>query len=166
MADLKASRCSKESDSAIFPGTGEILSMLERRGFVADQSIMSKKAQVTEQKMRRKMYHNTQLMLKHYRDIVWALECFPGQVAEELNQPLGDLDALLGAVDTQLAIGNMRLEHRMQSIKQSRVLLDRINDALTVLQYHQRCVWGAGRYQHHSSCDGRIRGVAGADDFA
>lgn len=134
MADLKASRCGKESDSAIFPGTGEILSMLERRGFVADQSIMSKKAQVTEQKMRRKMYHNTQLMLKHYRDIVWALECFPGQVAEELNQPLGDLDALLGAVDTQLAIGNMRLEHRMQSIKQSRVLLDRINDALTVLR--------------------------------
>lgn len=134
MADLKVSRCGEAADSAVFPGTGEILSMLERRGFVEDQSIVSKKARVTEQKMRRKMYHNTQLMLKHYRDIVWALECFPKQVAEELNQPLGDLDALLGAVDTQLAIGNMRLEHRMQSIKRSRLLLDRINDALTVLR--------------------------------
>jgi hypothetical protein len=37
-------------------------------------------------------------------------------------------------VDTQLAMGNTRLEHRMLSIKQSRLLLDRINDALTVLR--------------------------------
>jgi hypothetical protein len=80
------------------------------------------------------MYHNTQMMLKHYRDIVWALECFPEQVAEELDRPLKDLDALLSMVDTQLAMGNTRLEHRMLSIKQSRLLLDRINDALTVLR--------------------------------
>lgn len=85
--------------------------------------------------MGRKYAHqNTQMMLKHYRDIVWALECFPEQVAEELDRPLKDLDALLSMVDTQLAMGNTRLEHRMLSIKQSRLLLDRINDALTVLR--------------------------------
>lgn len=135
MADLKASHCGEATVSDdVSPKAEEILSLLERRGIVEDQSIASKKARAADQKMRRKMYHNTQLMLKHYRDIVWALECFPEQVAEELNQPLGDLDALLGAVDTQLAMGNMRLEHRMQSIKQSRLLLDRINDALTVLR--------------------------------
>ena len=135
MADLKASRYGEAAaNNEISPKAGEILSLLERRGIVEDQSIVSEKARAADQKMRRKMYHNTQLMLKHYRDIVWALECFPEQVAEELNQPLGDLDALLGAVDTQLAMGNMRLEHRMQSIKQSRLLLDRINDALTVLR--------------------------------
>lgn len=135
MADLKASHCGEATVSDdVSPKAEEILSLLERRGIVEDQSIASKKARAADQKMRRKMYHNTQLMLKHYRDIVWALECFPEQVAEELNQPLGDLDALLGAVDTQLAMGNMRLEHRMQSIKQSCLLLDRINDALTVLR--------------------------------
>ena len=135
MADLKASHCGEATvNDDVSPKAEEILSLLERRGIVEDQSIASKKARAADQKMRRKMYHNTQLMLKHYRDIVWALECFPEQVAEELNQPLGDLDALLGAVDTQLAMGNMRLEHRMQSIKQSRLLLDRINDALTVLR--------------------------------
>ena len=135
MADLKASHCGEATVSDdVSPKAEEILSLLERRGIVEDQSIASKKARAADQKMRRKMYHNTQLMLKHYRDIVWALECFPEQIAEELNQPMGDLDALLGAVDTQLAMGNMRLEHRMQSIKQSRLLLDRINDALTVLR--------------------------------
>ena len=51
------------------------------------------------------MYHNTQVMLKHYRDIVWALECFPSEVAQELDQPLKDLDALLSVVDTQVAPG-------------------------------------------------------------
>ena len=134
MADLKATHCGELPSDEVSPKAEQILSMLERRGIVEDQSIASEKARKAEQKMRRKMYHNTQLMLKHYRDIVWALECFPKQIAEELEQPLGDLDALLGAVDTQLAIGNVRLEHRMQNIKQSRLLLDRINDALTVLR--------------------------------
>lgn len=134
MADLKVTHCGELPGDEDPAKTEQILSMLERRGFVEDQSIASEKARKAEQKMRRKMYHNTQMMLKHYRDIVWALECFPQQIAEELEQPLGDLDALLGAVDTQLAIGNVRLEHRMQNIKQSRLLLDRINDALTVLR--------------------------------
>lgn len=134
MEDLKAFRCGEVLNGEISLKTEQILSMLERRGIVEDQSILNEKARKAEQKMRRKMYHNTQLMLKHYRDIVWALECFPKQVAEELNQPLGDLDTLLGAVDSQLAMGNFRLEHRMQNIKQSRLLLDRINDALMVLR--------------------------------
>ena len=116
MADLKATLCG------------------ERRGIVEDHSIVNEKARQAEQALRRNMYHNTQMMLKHYRDIVWALECFPEQVAEELDRPLKDLDALLSMVDTQLAMGNTRLEHRMLSIKQSRLLLDRINDALTVLR--------------------------------
>ena len=41
------------------------------------------------------MYHNTMLMLQHYRDISWALECFPAHIAEELDRPMDDLDALL-----------------------------------------------------------------------
>ena len=99
-----------------------------------DHSIVNEKARQVEKDLRRNMYHNTQMMLRHYRDIVWALECFPEQVAEELDRPLKDLDALLSMVDTQLAMGNARLEHRMLSIKQSRLLLDRINEALTVLR--------------------------------
>ncbi len=92
------------------------------------------KARAAEQELRRNMYHNTQIMLKHYRDIVWALECFPSEIAEELEAPLKDLDALLSVVDTQVALGNAKLEHRLLSVRKSRLLLDRINDALTVLR--------------------------------
>lgn len=134
MADLKATLCGELPQNEFSPQTEQLIALLERRGIVEDHSIVNEKARQAEQALRRNMYHNTQMMLKHYRDIVWALECFPEQVAEELDHPLKDLDALLSMVDTQLAMGNTRLEHRMLSIKQSRLLLDRINDALTVLR--------------------------------
>ena len=132
---LKESHCGEQPAQEFSTQAEQFLSLLERRGIVEDSSILSKKARESEQELRRNMYHNTQVMLKHYRDIVWALECFPQRVAEELDQPLKDLDALLSAVDTQIAMGNARLEHRMLSIQKSRLLLDRINDALTVLRH-------------------------------
>ncbi len=111
MADLKATRCGELPKNEFSPQTEQLISLLERRGIVEDHSIVNEKARQAEQALRRNMYHNTQMMLKHYRDIVWALECFPEQVAEELDRPLKDLDALLSMVDTQLAMGNTRLEH-------------------------------------------------------
>lgn len=134
MADLKATHCGELPKNEFSPQTEQLISLLERRGLMEDHSIVNEKARQVEKDLRRNMYHNTQMMLRHYRDIVWALECFPEQVAEELDRPLKDLDALLSMVDTQLAMGNARLEHRMLSIKQSRLLLDRINEALTVLR--------------------------------
>ena len=135
MADLKASLCGElpNQDSAI--PQEQLRALLERRGIVGDPDIPNAKARLAEQELRRNMYHNTQVMLKHYRDIVWALECFPSEVAQELDQPLKDLDALLSVVDTQVALGNAKLEHRLLSIRKSRMLLDRINEALTVLRH-------------------------------
>ena len=136
MEHMKELHSGEQAGTAVSVQAEQILSLLERRGIVEDQSITSKKAREAEQELRRNMYHNTQMMLRHYRDIVWALECFPQQVAEELDRPLHDLDALLSAVDTQIAMGNAKLEHRMLGIQKSRLLLDRINDALTVLRHN------------------------------
>lgn len=83
---------------------------------------------------KRNMYHNTLLLLQHYRNIVWALECFPATVAEELDHPLGDLDALLDRMDLEFGMNNRKLESRMESVRKSRLLLDRVNEALSVLK--------------------------------
>jgi hypothetical protein len=80
------------------------------------------------------MYHNTLLMLKYYRDITWALECFPADVAAELDHPLGALDALISLINTELSMDNAKLEGRLMSVQKSRLLLDRFNEALTVLR--------------------------------
>lgn len=134
MEHLKASLCG-EAQEGLSPQTEQFLSLLERRGMVENPEITSARIREAEQELRRNMYHNTQSMLKNYRDIVWALECFPERVAEELDRPLKDLDALLSAVDTQLAMNNAKLEHKLLSIQKSRLLLDRINEALTVLRH-------------------------------
>ena len=40
----------------------------------------------------RKSYHNTQLLLQHYRNIAWLLECLPVDVAAELDEPFEGVD--------------------------------------------------------------------------
>ena len=80
------------------------------------------------------MYHNTRILLENYRNITWLLECFPDTVAEELETPLGDLDTLLDRMDLEMGMGNRKLESRLESVRKSRLLLDRINEALSVLK--------------------------------
>lgn len=134
MEHTKEFPCGKPPEQGPSPKAEEMLALLERRGIVANTEISSEKRRQMEQALRKNIYHNTQLMLKSYRDIVWALECFPERVAEELNAPLENLDRLLGMVDLRLALEDAKLEHKLLSIKKSRLLLDRVNDALTVLR--------------------------------
>lgn len=69
-----------------------------------------------------------------YRSILWTLECFPANVAEELDRPLQDLDTLLDRLDLELGLNNRKLESRMESIRRSRLLVDRLNEAVSILK--------------------------------
>lgn len=110
------------------------LEMLTKRGLLEDPEIQDDTVRQAVKTKKRNMYHNTKLMLKHYRDITWALECFPADVAAELDRPLNDLDALLSLINTELGMDNAKLENRLLSVQKSRLLLDRFNEALTVLR--------------------------------
>lgn len=110
------------------------LDMLTRRGLLEDPDIVDDKVRQAAKSKKRNMYHNTQLMLKHYRDINWALECFPANIAEELDRPLNDLDALLSLINAEIGMDNIKLENRLRSVQRSRLLLDRVNEALSVLR--------------------------------
>jgi DNA-directed RNA polymerase specialized sigma subunit len=114
------------------------LNLLTKRGLVEDPRINDEKIRQMEKEKKRRMLHNTKLLLQHYRDITWMLECFPTNIAEELEEPLHDLDALLSAVYEEIEMENRRLEGRLKSINRSRMLLDRLNEALTVLKQKPR----------------------------
>jgi hypothetical protein len=116
----------------------EFLTLLQRRGILADDRISSEARQKADMDKKRKAYHNTMLMLQNYRNIAWALACFPAHIAEELDRPMEGLDALLSMVDVELSLGNRKLEGRLQSIQRSRLLLDRVNEALTMLKTKPR----------------------------
>jgi len=110
------------------------LKLLTKRGLIEDPEIKDDAVRQAAKAKKRNSYHNTKLMLKHYRDITWALECFPADVATELDTPLNDLDALLSLINTELGLYNVKLENRLMSVQRSRLLLDRFNEALTVLR--------------------------------
>lgn len=132
----------KNTKSNSFPEDGQELSsqseafleMLTRRGLLEDSKINDDSVRKAAQAKNRNLYHNTKLMLKHYRDITWALECFPSDIAEELDRPLNNLDALLSLINAELGMDNVKLENRLMSVQRSRLLLDRFNEALSVLR--------------------------------
>lgn len=111
-----------------------LLALLTAQGLLEDGSIPDEERRKAQRERLQKFYHNTQVLLSHYRDIAWALECFPEAVAQELEEPFNKLDTLLDRMDAEAGMGNRKLESRVESLRKSRLLLDRINDALTVLK--------------------------------
>lgn len=111
-----------------------VLKLLTKRGLIPDKKISDDDRRVAQQKRQKDSYHNTELLLKNYRRIAWMVECFPEAIAEELDRPFEAVDELLDGVNVASIFGNRKLEQRTASVEQTRLLLDRINDALTVLK--------------------------------
>lgn len=111
-----------------------VFEMLTKRGLIGDKRIANEKARDAQQQKNKMAYHNTLLLLKHYRTIAWMLECFPDTIAEELEQPFEGLDKIIERIDFERAYGNRKLENRLESIQKTRLMLDRVNEALTVLK--------------------------------
>ena len=109
-----------------------VLSFLRDRGVLENESITP---QQVKEKKQKQAYHNTLLLLTNYRSIFWQTESELETVAAELNLPLQKLDAVLSRIDAEIGMENRRLELRLERLAKTRLLLDRINDALTALKY-------------------------------
>jgi len=102
----------EQQESQLLGQSEAFLKILTKRGLLGDQKITNDRIRQAEKDKKRKTYHNTQLMLQHYRDISWALECFPSQIEAELDRPMQGLDALLSTVDAEIGMGNKKLEQQ------------------------------------------------------
>ena len=110
------------------------ITLLTKRGILGDHQIDDEKIRSARQEKQRNTYHNTLMLLKNYRTIAWMLECFPNDVAAELDRPFEELDELIESIDIEVSMGNKKLESRIEGIQKSRILLDRVNEALSVLK--------------------------------
>ena len=110
------------------------ITLLTERGILGDHRIDDQKIRSARQTKQKNTYHNTLMLLKNYRTIAWMLECFPDDVSVELERPFEKLDRLIENIDLEVAMGNRKLESRMEGVQKSRILLDRVNEALTVLK--------------------------------
>ena len=111
-----------------------MIGLLTDRGILPDTGIDNEKVREARKEKQKNTYHNTLMLLQHYRTIVWLFECFPENVARELEKPFEGVDTLLEQVDLEVSWGNRKLESRLEGIQKSRLLLDRVNEALTVLK--------------------------------
>lgn len=124
----------EQQENSLLEQSDTFIDLLTKRGVLADKGIDDEKIRSARQEKTRNRYHNTLLLLQNYRTIAWMMECFPETIAEELDSPLGELDMLLEQMDLEMSMGNKKLEARMEGIQKSRLLLDRVNEALTVLK--------------------------------
>jgi DNA-directed RNA polymerase specialized sigma subunit len=131
---LKSKRKSNHIGDNLSPQSTAFLEMLTKRGIIEDIAIDDTRIRKADKDKKRNMHHNTLMLLEHYRDISWILECFPANIAKELNRPMKDLDSLLALVSSKLDMEDRKLEGRLASIQRSRILMDRLNDALTMLK--------------------------------
>ena len=110
------------------------ITLLTERGILGDHRIDDERIRNARQTKQKNTYPNTLMLLKNYRTIAWMLECFPDNVAEELDRPFENLDELIDHIDVEMSMGNRKLESRIEGVRKSRLLLDRVNEALTVLK--------------------------------
>ncbi len=107
---------------------------LTTTGVIGDETIKDPDERKTQQKKRKHLYHNTQVLMENYQTMLWVIENFPAAVAEELSEPMAETDRLLERIDLEFAMENHRLENRIRTIAKSRSLIDRVNVALTMLR--------------------------------
>ena len=110
------------------------IDFLLNSGYLADPKIENQEVRAKRQEDNRKIYHNTQLMLQHYRDLAWVLEGIPSELKAELDIPFADLDTLISRLDVELSLNNHRLESRIYALIKSRMLMDRLNEAISFLR--------------------------------
>ena len=141
----------EQQEEQILAQSDAFISLLTKRGILGDHKIDNDKIRKAQQEKNRKSYHNTQLLLQHYRNIAWLLECLPMDIAKELEEPYEDVDKLIDHMDLEIALGNRKLENRMEGIMRTRLLFDRVNEALTVLSHNCYYVLGDNAENSHDS---------------
>lgn len=124
----------EQQEEHILEKSDAFISILTQRGILGDIQINDQKIREAQKEKRKLAYHNTEMLLKNYRHIIWQAECEAGRIADELNLPLHNLDAILSRVDAEIGMGNRRLEMKLESLNKFRILIDRVNEALSLLK--------------------------------
>lgn len=123
-----------KKEAVLSEQSAAFINFLTNRGYLGDKQIDNVKIREAKKKTAARTYHNTQMLLENYRTIIWMVECIPDAIAEELNVPMKNLDTLLDKVDLELSMENRKLESRLYSASKTRLMLDRVNEAISMLR--------------------------------
>lgn len=125
-------------ESLIQHQSAGFVDFLMRTGMLEDPQIDNEKVRKAKKSTMQKSYHNTEVLLQQYRLIIWVLECAPGEIAQELQVPVQDIDRLAEKIDLVTTLGDKRIESQVNTMMKTRFLVDRIHEALSVLRQKPR----------------------------
>lgn len=114
--------------------SASFVDFLTRKGVLEDHNIDNERVRKAKKDTAQRAYHNTEVLLSQYRLIIWVLECIPGELSDELEVPVHDIDALAEKIDIQTSLENARIESRVNAMMKTRYLVDRIHEALAVIR--------------------------------
>lgn len=121
-------------ESKILQESSAFAEFLTRKGLLEDHSIDNEKVRKAKKSTTQKAYHNTEVLLEQYRTITWILDCVPEDLSSELHVPQNNLEALASRIDVEMSLENKRLQNKLTSAMKTKLLVDRIHDALGVLK--------------------------------
>ena len=127
-----------EEEQRILQQAAGLLDLLAKKGVLEDHQISDERIRRARKSTAKKAYHNTEVLLDQYRTIVWILECSPREIAHELSVQTKGFDELIERLDYELNIENKKVEGKVWSLMKTRLLIERLNDALTVLKMKPR----------------------------
>ena len=93
--------------------SASFVDFLTRKGVLEDHNIDNERVRKAKKDTAQRAYHNTEVLLSQYRLIIWVLECIPGELSDELEVPVHDIDALAEKIDIQTSLENARIESRI-----------------------------------------------------
>lgn len=79
----------EQQESRLSAQSVAFIKLLTQRGILGDTEIDDDKIRQAQKEKKRHTYHNTEMLLQHYRDIVWALECFPSTIVRKYRSSGG-----------------------------------------------------------------------------
>lgn len=85
----------EQQEKRIQAQSDAFITLLTKRGILGDSQIDDAQKRAARQEKTKNCYHNTLMLLQHYRTLVWMLECFPETVAAELDRPFEGVDKLI-----------------------------------------------------------------------
>lgn len=98
----------EQQEKRIQAQSDAFITLLTKRGILGDSQIDDAQKRAARQEKTKNCYHNTLMLLQHYRTLVWMLECFPETVAAELDRPFEGVDG------NQQSCGCKKREHESE----------------------------------------------------
>lgn len=112
-----------------------LINALVAAGYISDISITDEKWRNAKQTAAKRAYHNTEMLLNNYRNFAWMIKYYPNNIANELEMQYESTEELFRLLDLECAKGNKKLEGRLLSYFPTKERFDRLNAAISALQY-------------------------------